>query len=374
MKKIHHTNPKLLNFLRGPLRILCGPLRHSLFLIVFLLALAVILPLGCATHPWTGFSTRIDPGLVWPPPPEPARVAWVTQIRGQEDLFQTAGFWRNVGEMIGGKPETGMERPYAVALHPAGGLLVADPGRQRVHFYDWGRRRYVEIGSARKGGLPSPVGVAALADGRILVSDSRLGTIESFNADGKWLGPFCAAGVLGRPAGLAASAARGEVCAVDVARHEVRVFDLGGRPLRTLGSHGAGPGQFNYPTHIALDGQGRLVVTDSLNFRVQILNPDGSFVSSFGELGDAPGKFSKPKGVAVDGAGHIIVIEGLFDAMQFFDGQGRLLMSVGASGHGPGEFWLPGGICYDAKERLLFVADSSNKRVQVFRLLDAAGK
>lgn len=342
--------------------------------IYYLVILLVVLTVGCATKQWRGFTTRVDPSLVWPAAPEQARVAWVMQIRSHEDLFQSAGFWRNLGELIGGKPDSRLERPFAVAVHPAGGLLVADPGRQRVHFYDWGRRRYVELGPSRKGGLPSPVGVAALPDGRILVSDSRLGSIETFDVNGKWRGAFCAAGVMGRPAGLAVSAARGEVYAIDVARHGVQVFDLGGKALRTIGVHGAEPGRFNYPTHLALDGQGRLVVTDSLNFRVQILNPDGSFVSSFGELGDGPGKFSKPKGVAVDGAGHIIVIEGLYDAMQFFDGAGLLLMSIGGSGHNPGQFWLPAGICYDAKERLLFVADSSNKRVQVFRMLDAAGQ
>lgn len=338
------------------------------------LRLAAVLALpgllsGCATAPWRGFPARVDPHLAWPAQPTPARVAFVMQIHSHSDLFQLAGFWRSFGELIGGKPDSALERPYAVAIHPAGGLLVADPGRACVHFYDWTRRHYVAIGPARKGGLPQPVGVTGLPDGRILVSDSRLATVEAFDGDGRYLGPFCAATKLGRPAGLVSNPARGEVYLADAAAHCVRVFDLKGAALRTLGSRGNVPGKFNYPSHLALDAQGRLAVTDTLNFRVQILTPDGAPVTSIGQLGDAPGRFAKPKGVAVDPAGRIITVEGFFDALQFFDGQGRLLLSVGGSGHAPGEFWLPAGLCYDPGQRLLFVADSYNKRIQVFRLL-----
>lgn len=347
-------------------------IHNQMSLVALLLALALLvlgLPLGCAVHAWHGFPEPSTQQRVWPQPPEPARLAYVMQIRSHEDLFQNSGFWRSLGELVGGKPDSTLVRPYALAIHPAGGLLVADSGRQCVHFYHWSRGLYIRIGAQRKGGLPSPVGVTALNDGRILVSDSRLGSVESFNENGRYLGAFCAAGTFQRPAGIVASEGRGEVYVADVLAHCVRVFDLHGAPLRKLGRHGSAPGQFNYPTNLALDGQGRLVVTDSLNFRLQILQPDGAFVSSFGELGDTPGKFSRPKGVAVDEEGHIIVVEGLFDAVQFFNPDGRFLLTLGGGGHGPGEFWLPAGICYDRKERLLFVADSYNKRIQVFRLL-----
>lgn len=338
------------------------------------IAVALVFALGCAAKRYPGLPAVFSAsGLVWPAPPESPRVAYVTQIRSQQDLFPSGGVLRKLGEMIGGKADTALVRPAAVAVHPAGGLLVADPGRPCVFFYDWSRRRTIEIGAKRKGGLPSPVGVAALPDGRILVSDSRLGSVEAFDPDGRSLGAFCPAGSLKRPAGIAVSAARGEVYVIDVPEHAVKTFDLSGAPKSgVIGGRGDGPARFNFPTHVALDPQGRLLVTDSLNFRVQTLTPEGKAVSSFGQLGDRPGSFSKPKGVAADSEGNIIVVEGLFDALQFFDPQGRLLLSLGRSGSGPGEFWLPSGLCYDAKEGLLFVADSYNKRIQVFRMLGAA--
>ena len=292
------------------------------------------------------------------------------QITQHQDLFKTGTVWAGFKEFLAGAPDSRIIRPFALAMHPAGGLLIADPGRKIVHFYCWGRRTYIPIGPKLEGGLQSPVGVAALPDGRILVCDSRLETVECFDAKGRALGHFCDPEVMGRPAGIAVNSSRGEVYIADVTNHRVMVLDLKGRLLRLIGHRGDGPGEFNFPTHLTLGPQGRLYVTDSMNFRVQVLEPDGTFVRAIGRLGDAPGQFSKPKGVAVDKEGHVIVVEGLYDALEFFDPQGELLLSAGSSGSNPGQFWLPAGLCLDTKEQLLFVADSYNSRVQVFRLLE----
>ena len=325
--------------------------------------------LSCSGRPWPGFPTQYDPQRVWPGPPEPPLVAHLLDIRQQKDLFQTGGLLRSLGEWVAGKVDSTMVRPYSIALHPAG-LLVTDPGRGLVHFYNWNKRRYIPIGPKRKEGLSEPIGVAALADGRILVCDSRLRRVAAFDAKGRPLGDLIAEG-LARPAGLAVSETRDEIYVSDALEHCIKVYDLQGRRLRALGRRGDGPGEFNFPTHLALDGAGRLLVTDFMNFRVQIMTPEGKFVCAFGKLGDAPGSFSKPKGVATDTQGNAIVVEGLHGALQFFNEAGQLLLSLGETGAGPGQFYLPAGLCCDRQNNLLFVADSYNRRVQVFRLLMA---
>ena len=54
--------------------------------------------------------------------------------------------------------------------------------------------------------------------------------------------------------------------------------------------------------------------------------------------------------------------------MQIFSREGELLLALGQQGQGQGEFWLPNGIFITADDTI-FVADSYNKRVQVFRYL-----
>ena len=139
--------------------------------------------------------------------------------------------------------------------------------------------------------------------------------------------------------------------------------------LGAFGMQGNGPGQFNFPTNIARDADGTLYVTDTLNFRVQAFDAEGRFLGMFGKLGDGAGDFDKPKGVAVDSAGHIYVVEGLNDVVQIFDQSGRLLLVFGESGAAEGQFWLPTGITI--VNDMVYVADSANRRVQVFQYLKA---
>lgn len=341
---------------------------RSLGLRTFIVAIALGFS-GCTSGPWHDFPVPGPQALTWPLPPERARVVFLMQIRSHTDLFRSAGRWGWFGRLIAGEPDSALVRPYALALHPDGGLLVTDPGRRKVHFFDWTRRRYVAIGDRIQGGLPSPVGVAVLPDGRILVSDSRLARIKIFDVNGRPLGEFGADGLLGRPAGIAVVPDRREIYVVDVIRHRVVVFDFNGALLRSIGERGSGPGEFNFPTHIAATADGRLAVTDSLNFRVQVLEADGTFVREVGRLGDSPGRFSKPKGVAATRAGELIVVEGLYDRLEFFSAEGQLLLDIGRPGSGPGEFWLPAGLCLDRSTGRVFIADTFNQRVQVLQLL-----
>lgn len=334
------------------------------------IALAAVLALGCAGAPRDPFAVAAGAPR-WPAPPDPPRVVWVASIAEHGDLFEERGFWTSVARAVGGPRDSRMRRPFAVAVHPDGGLLVTDPGAGLVHFYDIPRRRYVAIGGDVEGGLPSPVGVAAMGDGSILVADSRRGAIERFSARGKHMGRFAPDVALGRPAGIAVDRATGDVFVVDVLANAILSFDAKGDLRGSIGARGSGPGEFNFPTHLALDERGDLLVADSMNFRVQRVARDGTAISSFGRAGDARGDFARPKGVAAVGPDAFAAVEGLYDSVVFFDGAGNLLMTLGGAGSGPGEFWLPSGLAFDPGRRLLFVADGYNGRVQAFRIEDA---
>lgn len=317
---------------------------------------------------------RMDPyaisegAPVWPAPPATARVQYVTSITRHQDLFETRGFLNRMVGFIAGEEDSRIVRPFALAIHPGGGLLVTDPGLGCVHFFDRERGKYIRIGGDQKSGLASPVGVAVASDGSILVSDSRETSIRRFDRDGKDLGTFGDAHAFRRPAGIAIEPESGEVYVADVLAHEVIVFSRDGILKRKIGSNGMELGEFNFPTHLAFDDSGNLLVSDSMNFRVQRLSPEGIPISEYGSLGNARGDFSNPKGIASPATGIYAAVEGLHDCIVFFDEKDRLLMTIGGTGSEPGEFWLPAGLA--SHGRLLFAADSYNSRVQVFRLLD----
>jgi sugar lactone lactonase YvrE len=87
-----------------------------------------------------------------------------------------------------------------------------------------------------------------------------------------------------------------------------RFTDFQGSGWATYGGTGSGVGQFNVPTGVALDSQGRIYISDRLNNRIVRINDmSGAGWTTYGSQGSGVGQFSDPLGIAIDGADHIYV-------------------------------------------------------------------
>lgn len=300
-------------------------------------------------------------GVVWPEPPQQARIRLVGVFGEPKDIGITPGLFGRLWGWVAGAESQQMVRPYAVAVNGPR-LAVADPGAHAVHVYDMAARDYDRIERAGDRLLLSPVGVAFVGES-LYVSDSALGEILVFDARGKLVRSITG---LERPTALAWEGETGRLYVADTLSHSVVALDAEGKRLFEFGGRGEGDGQFNYPSHLAVAG-GRLYVNDTMNFRLQIFDLEGRFLSSFGSHGDSTGDFAQPKGIGLDSEGHIYVADALFNRVQIFDSDGQLLLVFGGDGAGPGEFWLPGGL-YIADDRI-YVADSYNRRIQIFQFL-----
>jgi DNA-binding beta-propeller fold protein YncE len=335
--------------------------RSLLRIPLFLTALLALGLAGCSsTKPQSA-----PPNLVWPDPPDEPRVKYITSVSQPSDLgFKRSGFSRFANWLIGAeKAKEKFNKPFGLALDEGGNLCVTDTGANTVHLFDTTHKTWLHwqgVGTIR---FVSPVAVAKTGD-NLFVADSALGAVIGFNTKGALL--FFRKEGLQRPAGL--TVADGRLFVVDSQLNAILVFDLAGALLTQFGKRGAGPGEFNFPTHISADPHGVLLVTDSMNGRIQLLDLQGNFKGAIGSLGDSSGHFGRPKGVAVDSFGRVYVMDGLFDNLQIFERDGRLLLSLGEAGAKPGEFWMPGGIAIGGDNRI-FIADSYNHRIQVLRYI-----
>ncbi len=299
--------------------------------------------------------------LVWPQPPAPARVKYLFTFGKPEDLGFTRSIFGRLWSLVAGEDSREMIRPYAIAVD-GDVVAIADPGAHVVHLYDLRQREYRRIEAAGEDALVSPVGIA-FGNDRLFVADSVLERVFVFDRSGKLA--LTIEG-LSRPTGLAFDPVAKRLYVADTLAHKVDVFDTDGAKLFSFGRRGIGEGEFNYPTHVSIWGN-RLYVNDTMNFRVQSFMLDGSPLASFGSHGDGSGDLAQPKGVAVDAAGHIYVADTLFNRVQIFDPNGVFLLAFGGEGIGAGLFWLPAGV-FIAENRI-FVADSYNRRIQVFEYL-----
>lgn len=300
---------------------------------------------------------------VWPPPPEVARIAYVQSISKPSDAGARQSGFRRFSNWIAGADEGNepLDRPFALSLDDQDNLCLTDTAANVVCCLDRATRRWYRWEQAGNVRFVAPVGV--VRQGKTMyVADSGLPALLAFELDGRLR--FRTSEELERPTGLVISGDR--LYVADSARHRIAMFDLRGKYLGGFGQRGDGPGEFNFPTHVAADARGRIYVTDAMNGRVQVFDGKGGFQRQLGRPGDGPGSFSRPKGVAVDAAGLTYVVDAVFDNFQIFDADSRLLLDVGRPGAGPGEFWLPNGIAVGRDQRI-YVADCYNSRVQVFQ-------
>ena len=327
------------------------------------LLLALLVAGVTPTPTYPGDTSPPAAGIVFPAPPERARLRWVRDITDNADSLQRTSWWRRVARVVAGAPRpVPIVRPWGVK---AGRdlLLVCDPGAGVVHGFLSAARTYVRY--PREGSLPSPIDAAVDREGRVHVTDSALGEVRCYDAKGNLCfrheAPFT------RPTGIAYHEGTDRLYIVDTVAHCVRIRTPDGASAGEFGRRGEGPGELNFPVGISVGGDGNLWVTDSMNFRVQAFTPTGEPVATFGQAGDGPGDLSKPKGVAVDGHGRVWIVDAMSDSVRIFEPDGTLLLSFGREGRGAGEFWLPSGI--DVEDPFVYVADSYNHRVQVFELL-----
>jgi DNA-binding beta-propeller fold protein YncE len=324
----------------------------------------------------TAFASHKEKSALLAPPDlllqDGRRLTYERTFSSDRDVRKKPGFWGKVVNVIAGEPEVHpLVRPYSIAVDSRGRAIIADPGAAGIHIFDFEQHKYkfIERREKSKDAMLSPQCVALDAQDNIYVTDSEVGKIFVFNANGKYqraLGSLKGGeGFFKRPTGIAVDSSAQRIYISDTLRDKVYVLDFEGSVIRTIGDHGEENGKFNYPTELKLRGQ-ELMVVDAMNFRVQLFDRQGLFQASIGHLGDTTGSTFRPKGVAVDSEGHYYVVDGLWSIVQVFDREGRLLYYFGKRGTEAGDFQLPAGLFIDPSDRI-YVVDSYNHRVQVFR-------
>ena len=121
------------------------------------------------------------------------------------------------------------------------------------------------------------------------------------------------------------------------------------------------------PMDIAVTEEGYLAVAELSSHTVTLYTKKGESIHSFrGGIGSADEQFSHPSALAIKGDVLYVTDEG-HNRVQKLSISGRCFISrFGTAGQGYGQFSNPHGIAIDPEGKV-FVADSNNSRIQVFR-------
>jgi DNA-binding beta-propeller fold protein YncE len=340
----------------------------------FALVLVGVLAVSCA-------SPRARAPVVWPSPPDPPRVRFVTAFRNGADLDDSrwASFKR---ALFGGGNDVQLRQPMGLALSDDGTrLYIADYGLGHVVVADL-RERSLAVFAVDEP-MGKPFAVALDADENLYVSNSAGHEVLVFSRRGDRLLSIGQRD-LERPTGVAVDRQRRLLYVADSAsrlsdKHRVLVFDLGGKLLGQLGStqgatKGDGDGQFYFPTYLALDSAGNLHVADTMNFRIQKFDPQGRFLAKFGENGDTAGHFSRLKGLAFDAFGNLYVVDGGHSNVQLFNTRFEPLMFFGGYAQKLEYFDIPSGIAIDPRTNSIYVCNEFIARINVYELFNTTAE
>lgn len=325
--------------------------------------------------------------LVWPSPPNIARVKWLDYFTGLKiDYAQTAkakakASWMD--RLAGGQTEDEkatrkdfpfqMIGPYGIAEDSKGMVYVADQRVGAIFIFNTETRDTQMIRNGYEAHFGWINGLAIDDDDRLFVSDGKMHRVLIFNTKHEVENQITEG--LQDPVGLAIDTTNRFLYVVDTQQDQVIVYDADTlKLLRRIGTGGKNhflttPGDFGAPQGVAVDGDGNVFVTDTMNNRVEIFDADGNFISEFGKHGDGPGYFARPKGIAVDADGHIWVADEMQDRLQVFNRDGQLLTYIGMN-HGelPGQFKTLIGVAIDKRNRV-FTTEQEPGRLQVFRYI-----
>jgi DNA-binding beta-propeller fold protein YncE len=132
----------------------------------------------------------------------------------------------------------------------------------------------------------------------------------------------------------------------------------------TTGGKGSAPAQFDFPTALAADNQGRVLVVDRGNSRVQIFEGmSGRYLGAFGSAGKGAGQFLIPRHIAAS-PDRIFVVAQLNHRVNVYDMNGNALAAIGATA-GSGALDVPRGVAVD-KDGNVYVSDSAARAVRKY--------
>ena len=241
-------------------------------------------------------------------------------------------------------------RLMGVCVAPNGTIFVSDRDNHKIHVFDADRKFIRSFGQqgVEKGQLQHPTGVT-ISTGSLLYVIHGNG-VDVMKDDGVFMQRI-GCGTLNHPWDVAVH--QGEVFVADNGNHRVAVFSQDGELIRTIGSHGTGPGQFRYPTGVAISPDGELYVSECGNGRVQVLTPQGAYIRVFGK-----GQLSSQHKLLFSADKHVLVADQRNHRVAVFNQDGALVSSLPCAQN-------PLGLAVDKKENLL-VACLTGKCVQMF--------
>ena len=268
------------------------------------------------------------------------------------------------GNSFAGNAFQRLQRPVAVAVRDHQ-LYIVDAGQEMLYLYDDVTKRMSILKDLRgvvSGDVPD---IYVAADRSYYLADAGGRRVLHFDRNGQLMQTFQDTLNLARPVAVSVDETNGDVYVADGLFDHIMVFNSAGDPWRMIGDRGMGDGEFLNITAMTRGPDG-VYVTARLGKRGQVMDQNtGKFRYAFD-----PNTIVFPNGIAVDRMTDLAYVSDFFDNSIKIFKHGHLQATVGGNGASPGRF--KGITDVTLEDGFLYVADSLNSRIQVFRVTSGA--
>src|SRR4026208_1624897 len=253
-----------------------------------------------------------------------------------------------------------------------GRVYVADYANHRIQVFDTKGNYLTKWGTygEENGQIHKASALSIVPSGKIYLSDQFNYRIQEFTANGTFVTTW---GTKGEADGqflhphVPAVDSEGNVYVSDRDLANVQKFTGDGKFIMKWSEQGSNEGQLSKPESVIIDSKDNVYVAVFGNHRIQKFTKEGEFISKWGSKGIGDGEFNGPAGLSIDKNDNIYVTDKNNNRIQVFTVNGTFLTKFGSQGKAANQFILPEGIGVDMKTGLVYVADTGNYRIQVFR-------
>ena len=253
-----------------------------------------------------------------------------------------------------------------------GRVYVADYANHRIQVFDTHGNYITKWGTygEENGQIHKASALTVVPSGNIYLSDQFNYRIQEFTSNGTFVTAW---GTQGEGDGqflhphVPGVDSEGNIYVSDRDLANVQKFTKDGKFIMKWAEEGSEDGQLSKPESVIIDSHDNIYVADYGNHRIQKFTKDGTFILKWGSKGVGDGEFNGPAGLSIDRNDNIYVTDKNNNRIQVFTSNGIFLTKFGLEGSGPGQFITPEGVGVDKDTGLVYVADTGNFRIQVFK-------
>jgi DNA-binding beta-propeller fold protein YncE len=285
----------------------------------------------------------IEELIIYPPPPDKVRIQYLTSINNEEDIKgKSSG--RFITFLFGEQTQAEFADPMEITS-TENQLIFCDGTIKGFQLIDLKKKTIENFVPKGRGSLIEPTSCTLDSAGNLYVADTKRKQVVVFS---KTNGDYTYKDAFGDTVDYVPYdilAFKGKLWVANTKTRKIHVYDGKNHdPLFTFPNVERQDSGFIVMPRYLEGFEDNIYVTDFIENKIKVYDLNGNFLRSVGSRGTFPGQFARAKDLALDKDENLFVVDAAFGNVQIFNKEGQLLMFFGGQNNNSGDMIMPRAI------------------------------